>query len=82
MTVARRFRLVVGISGATGIALGVRALELARAAGAETHLVVTRPADRTRAYETDLSASLTSRQDAKHAIAIRTWYAHPPPRPC
>src|SRR6185437_14165056 len=69
MMVARRFRLVVGISGATGIALGVRALELARAAGAETHLVVTRPADRTRAYETDLTArQLRALADFTHAI--------------
>lgn len=66
---ARRFRLIVGISGATGIALGVRALELARAAGAETHLVVTRPADRTRAYETDLTArQLRALADFTHAI--------------
>ena len=39
-------RLVVGISGATGIAYGVRALELARKAGVQTHLVVTRPGSR------------------------------------
>lgn len=32
-------RLVVGISGATGICYGVRVLELARKAGVETHLV-------------------------------------------
>ena len=69
MTVARRFRLVVGISGATGIALGVRALELARTADVETHLVVTRPADRTRAYETDLSArQLRALAEFTHAI--------------
>jgi flavin prenyltransferase len=49
-------RLVVGISGATGIAYGVRALELARKAGVETHLVVTPAGQQTRAYETDLSA--------------------------
>ncbi|MCU1646172.1 MAG: 3-octaprenyl-4-hydroxybenzoate carboxy-lyase [Nocardia sp.] len=49
-------RLVVGISGATGIAYGVRVLELARKAGVETHLVVTPAAQQTRAYETDLSA--------------------------
>jgi 4-hydroxy-3-polyprenylbenzoate decarboxylase len=48
---------VVGISGATGIALGIRALELARKAGVETHLVVTPAAQQTRAYETDLSAA-------------------------
>jgi 4-hydroxy-3-polyprenylbenzoate decarboxylase len=66
---ARRFRLIVGISGATGIALGVRAMELARAAGAETHLVVTRPADRTRACETELTArQLRALADFTHAI--------------
>lgn len=65
----RPFRLIVGISGATGIALGVRALELARLAGVETHLVVTRPADRTRAYETDLTAAqLRALADFTHAI--------------
>lgn len=49
-------RLVVGISGATGIAYGVRVLELARKAGVQTHLVVTPAGQQTRAYETDLSA--------------------------
>ena len=49
-------RLVVGISGATGIAYGVRALELARKAGVQTHLIVTAAGQQTRAYETDLSA--------------------------
>jgi 3-polyprenyl-4-hydroxybenzoate decarboxylase len=34
-------RIVVGISGATGIAYALAALELARKAGCETHLVVT-----------------------------------------
>lgn len=51
-----RRRLVVGISGATGIAYGIRVLELARKAGAETHLVVTPAGQQTRAYETELSA--------------------------
>lgn len=49
-------RLVVGISGATGIAYGVKVLELARKAGVETHLVVTPAGQQTRAYETDLDA--------------------------
>ena len=49
-------RIIVGISGATGIALGARALELLREAGVETHLVVTRHGQQTRALETDLSA--------------------------
>jgi len=50
-------RLVVGITGATGIAYGVRALELARQLGVQTHLVVTPAGQQTRAYETDLSAA-------------------------
>ncbi|WP_225851167.1 UbiX family flavin prenyltransferase [Streptomyces sp. HPF1205] len=49
-------RLVVGISGATGIAYGIRVLELARKLGVETHLVVTPAGQRTRAHETGLSA--------------------------
>ncbi|GGB23431.1 flavin prenyltransferase UbiX [Flexivirga endophytica] len=49
-------RLIIGISGATGIAYGVQALRFARAAGIETHLVITAAAQQTRAYETDLSA--------------------------
>lgn len=49
-------RLVVGISGATGICYGVRVLELARKAGVETHLVVTPAGQQTRAQETSMSA--------------------------
>jgi flavin prenyltransferase len=49
-------RLVVGISGATGIAYGMRVPELARRAGMETHLVVSPAGGWTRAYETPLSA--------------------------
>jgi 4-hydroxy-3-polyprenylbenzoate decarboxylase len=49
-------RIIVGISGATGIVFGVRALELLREAGVETDLVVTRYGQQTRALETDLSA--------------------------
>ncbi|MBO6783797.1 MAG: UbiX family flavin prenyltransferase [Alphaproteobacteria bacterium] len=48
-------RLIVGISGATGIAYGVRLLEVLRESEVETHLVVTRPGLMTLNYETDLS---------------------------
>ncbi len=48
--------MVVGITGATGIVYGVQLLKALRTAGVETHLVVTRPGDQSRAYETDLSA--------------------------
>ena len=44
-------RLVIGITGASGVAYGVRALELLRRAGVETHLVMTRSAALTIAYE-------------------------------
>lgn len=50
-------RLIVGISGATGIVYGVRLLELLKEADVETHLVVSRAADLTRAHELGLSAS-------------------------
>lgn len=44
-------RLVVGITGASGVVYGVRALELLREAGIETHLVMTRSAALTIGYE-------------------------------
>lgn len=49
-------RMIIGISGATGIAYGVRLLEVLKQQGIETHLVVTRAGEMTRAYESDLSA--------------------------
>jgi 4-hydroxy-3-polyprenylbenzoate decarboxylase len=47
-------RIIVGISGASGIIYGVRLLEVLRAAGIETHLVMSRSAEVTLAYETSL----------------------------
>lgn len=51
----RKKRIVVGISGASGIIYGVRALELLKAAGVETHLVISKAAEMTLAYESDMS---------------------------
>lgn len=48
-------RLVVGISGATGVVYGVRLLEVLRGSDIETHLVLTRPAVRTLRDELDMS---------------------------
>lgn len=48
-------RLIIGISGASGIVYGVRALELLREAGVETHLVITPSAQMTLHHELDLS---------------------------
>ncbi len=47
-------RLIVGISGASGIIYGIRMLEVLRDIGIETHLVMTKAAELTLAYETDL----------------------------
>lgn len=46
-------RLVVGISGASGVIYGVRLLEVLREMGVQTHLVMTRTAELTLGYETD-----------------------------
>ena len=51
MTTPRR--LIVGISGASGVIFGVRALERLRGAGIETHLVMSQAAKVTLAHETD-----------------------------
>ena len=62
-------RLIVGITGVTGIVYGVRALQLLRSLGIETHLVVSRAAELTRAYETDLSKEdLTALADHVHNV--------------
>ncbi|GBQ95375.1 3-polyprenyl-4-hydroxybenzoate decarboxylase [Acetobacter nitrogenifigens DSM 23921 = NBRC 105050] len=55
--------LIIGITGATGIVLGVRALEMCRELGVETHLVVSQAGEMTRAYETDLD------REQLHALA-------------
>jgi flavin prenyltransferase len=47
-------RLIIGISGASGVTYGVRLLQLLRNAGVETHLVMSKTAELTFAYETDL----------------------------
>lgn len=49
-------RLIVGISGATGIVYGVRLLDILHATGVETHLVISRAGEMTRSYETPFSA--------------------------
>ena len=67
--ISRRPRLVVGISGASGVVYGARLLELLRPLPIETHLVVSRAAEMTLALETDLKpAAVRSRADFVHAI--------------
>jgi flavin prenyltransferase len=45
-------KIIVGITGATGVIYGVRLLEQLRVAGAETHLVISRWGVRTLLHET------------------------------
>ena len=67
--ISGRPRLVVGISGASGVVYGARLLELLRPLPVETHLVISRTAEMTLAVETDLKPSVVrSRADVVHAI--------------
>ena len=63
-----RPRLIVGISGASGVVYGARLLELLRPLPVETHLVISRTADVTLAVETDLKpAAVRARADVVHS---------------
>ena len=62
-------RLIVGISGASGVIYGVRLLELLRPLPIETHLVITRAAEVALAVETDFKpAAVRALADVVHAI--------------
>jgi len=50
-------RLIVGISGASGVLYGIRILEMLQDTPVETHLVISRSAEITIAYETDRKAA-------------------------
>lgn len=54
-------RLIVGITGATGIIFGIRLLEVLQAEEIETHLVMSRWAGRTMTEETDYHMSDVAR---------------------
>tara|TARA_B100000676_G_scaffold311182_1_gene380128 strand:- start:716 stop:1324 length:609 start_codon:yes stop_codon:yes gene_type:complete len=62
-------RLIVGITGASGVILGVRLLEALRNTKVESHLVMTKTAELTLAYETDLKpADIKKLADVVHPI--------------
>jgi flavin prenyltransferase len=65
-TAARR--MVVGITGASGVAYGIRALEVLKQAGVETHLVLSKAAELTMTCETDLKAA-----DVRTKASV--WYS-------
>ena len=62
-------KLIVGITGATGVLYGVRILERLREAGVETHLVISRWGARTLLHETPYS------REQVEALATVTYRA-------
>ena len=64
-------RLIIGISGATGAIYGIRLLQVLQTApGIETHLVMSKAAERTITYETDLTIpQVRAMADASYNIA-------------
>lgn len=67
-------RLIIGISGASGVVMGYGLLQALRDEGVETHLVVTEAAAQTLACETpltlkDLTATATASYDAGNMAA-------------
>ena len=62
-------RIIVGISGASGIVYGVRVLEALRQAGVETHLVMSRSAQVTLGYELPMKvAAVQALASMQHRI--------------
>jgi 4-hydroxy-3-polyprenylbenzoate decarboxylase len=63
-------RLIVGISGASGVIYGIRMLQTLRRIGVESHLVVSRSAEVTLAHETNMKvAELRALADVSYAAA-------------
>lgn len=62
-------RLIIGITGASGIQYGIRLLEVLKPTDIQTHLIVTKSAQRVRDHECDLTAkALTELADVQYAI--------------
>jgi 4-hydroxy-3-polyprenylbenzoate decarboxylase len=62
-------RIVVGLSGASGVAYGIRLLEALHDLGLESHLVMTKPAEMTIAYETKLTPKqVAAKADHRYAV--------------
>ena len=67
---AEQSRLVVGVSGASGVVYGVRVLDALRELGVESHLVVTKAAALTLASETHVTPEeLSAKATVTHRLA-------------
>jgi len=69
MSSSERQRLVVGVSGASGVVYGLRVLDACRELGVETHLIFSKAAALTLSQETSLSlADAQARADVVHKV--------------
>ena len=69
MAPKKRPRLIVGISGASGVTYGLRALDACRDLGVESHLVMSRSSALTLAQETTLTlAEVQARADVTYRV--------------
>jgi 4-hydroxy-3-polyprenylbenzoate decarboxylase len=65
----KKDRLVVGISGASGVVYGIRLLDALRELGIESHLVITKAAEMTIGLETELKPkAVAARADFSYAV--------------
>lgn len=69
MAAAEKSRLVVGITGASGVVYGLRVLDACRELGVESHLVFSRAAALTLSQETELSmADVNAKADVSYKV--------------
>ena len=69
MAAAEKSRLVVGITGASGVVYGLRVLDACRELGVESHLVFSRAAALTLSQETELSmADVNAKADVTYKV--------------
>ena len=67
--IAEKPRLVIGISGASGVVYGLRALDACRELGIESHLVMSKSAVLTLSQETGFSAAqVNAKADIVHRV--------------
>ncbi|KAK7735944.1 phenylacrylic acid decarboxylase [Cytospora paraplurivora] len=67
---ARRKRIIVAMTGATGAIIGIRTLQLLRQLNIETHLIISKWAAETVKYETDYTPA------AVRALADHSYNTH------
>ena len=66
----KKDRLVVGISGASGVVYGIRLLEVLRELGIESHLVMTKAAEMTIGLETALKPkAVAAKADYSYSVS-------------